>query len=641
MTAFHPGAPSRRWPLVLASSVALAVLAAVTPDLLRAGYSPDEEYTLFAVRGISASGLPLLPSGLLYDRGLGYSYAAWLAGAAAGDPLIGGRVVSVVCAALALALIAREIARLATAATAAAAVVLVGAALPFWVSATTARFYAPFLLGYLVCLALMARDVERWPRLVLLALIAALTRWTHELAFTLAGVPCLALVLAPAGRRGVWLRATAAIVAGLVTSQLAIFAVHAAAPPTNGDVMVKRFFLWQVLNLFERPPLDLAAALPLAAAAGAVTAVVLAVVRQRSDPVSAAMVLVGGGAAALGQLGVGPFVALLALPIVPETWRRRLVETSLAVLAAAFVFWTIAFVAAGLGAGAAVTRIADAGIAYPLDMFSYLARESPALLALGLAGLLARAAGRGGAWAPHERALHALWLGWVAWFGVIESGITVRYLLLPVTFLLCAWTQDASALVRTLAPGRRRLATALALALGAVVTIESWVGPAGRQTRAARDRPTLDPAVLQEHLLPDDLVVSHDELGCLVAAGRIDAWLVLDPFFEERFVVRRGGLPTGAYAGAPAVSELTGLVERAEREHRRLVVVDVLRDVPGFGRTEPLVPRQVARERLDGEVVASVRGLRFVHVRGAPDTGVASRPSSTRRPALARAAAGH
>ena len=53
----------------------------------RAGYSVDEEFTVFAVRGIHAHGVPLLPSGLLYDRGIAYSYAADAVTAAQGAPV--------------------------------------------------------------------------------------------------------------------------------------------------------------------------------------------------------------------------------------------------------------------------------------------------------------------------------------------------------------------------------------------------------------------------------------------------------------------------------------------------------------------------------------------------------------------------
>lgn len=605
-------------------ATALIAVVVTAPDLTRAGYSPDEEYTIFAVRGIQASGLPLLPSGLLYDRGLGYSYAAWLASLVTGDPLSGGRAVSVVCGLLALAVLAREVARIATPVTAAAAVVLVATSLPFWVSATTARFYAPFLLGYLVCLTLLARPERSWRRLAMLALVAGLTRWTHELAFTLAGVPVLAGVLAAREARVDWARAALAVAVGLALSQLAIFAVHAAAPPSNGDVMVKRFFVWQVLNLLERPPLDLPRLLPVAAAAGVATTVALALVRLRHDGASALMLLIGGCASSLGQLGVGPFVALVALPVAPAAVRRRLVGTSLAVLAAGATFWLLALVAAGLGLGEAARRLGATGFTYPLDMFTALTEQSPWLTLLAMAGLLARGAGRGAPWTAPQRAVHVLWLGWVAWFGVIESGITIRYLLLPVTFLICAWTLDAAALVRALSPSWQRVGTATALALSAMVAVESWAGPRGAEDRAEVARPTLDPVLMKTHLEPDDFLVSHDELGCMLAAGRIDAWLVLDPFFEERFVVRRAGLPTGTYTGAPASPQLTPLLERAEREHGRLIVVDVLRDVPGFGPTDALLPRQLARERLHGEVIADMLGLRLVQVRRSDDGAVAS-----------------
>ena len=78
--------------------------------------SPDEEFTLFAVRGIEAHGLPLLPSGLLYDRGLAYSYGAWLAGLVGGQALPAFRAVSLLCAALSLWVLFRELRRITTAA---------------------------------------------------------------------------------------------------------------------------------------------------------------------------------------------------------------------------------------------------------------------------------------------------------------------------------------------------------------------------------------------------------------------------------------------------------------------------------------------------------------------------------------------
>jgi hypothetical protein len=123
------------------------VAAAGAFSLTRQGYTPDEEFTVFAVRGIAAHGLPLLPSGLLYDRGLLYSYTAWLAGALTGADLAAFRAVALVCAAATLVLVFALVRRLASPAAGAVAAFLVATSVPFWAVATTARFYAPFLLA--------------------------------------------------------------------------------------------------------------------------------------------------------------------------------------------------------------------------------------------------------------------------------------------------------------------------------------------------------------------------------------------------------------------------------------------------------------------------------------------------------------
>lgn len=619
--------PSRRWTLA-ATAVGLAVAAVVGPDLWRAGYSPDEEFTLFAVRGIQAHGQPLLPSGLLYDRGLVYSYASAALAAAGLDVLPAARLVSAATALAALALVVVELRRLATPPVAAAGAALVAASLPFWVSATTARFYSPFLLAYLVALALLARRALTWRGLAALAVAAACARWTHELAFTLAGVPVLVGLLDDRTRRGAWAWRAASVVTGLVVAQAVILAIHAAAPPSNGDVMVKRFFLWQVLNLFEHPPLDLARAFPMAAATGGAAAVALAVVRVRTEAWSGAMLLAGGLAAALGQIAVAPVVALAAVPLVPRA-ARAVVSTALGVAAAGAMFWVVVQTTAGLGAAEALARLRASGFVYPLDMADYLAVTSPWLVAAAGGGLLLRAAGAGGRWTPLERALHALWIFWIVWFGVIESGITARYLLFPVTFMLLAFAVDAGAVLGAAAPGRRRVVATVAVVVGAAVVLEAWRGPGGGEARAAEARPTLDPAAVAAEILDDDLVAAPDELAALLSARRLDAWLVLDGFFRERFVVMRQGRPTGAYAGAPGIDALTPLVERAEREGRRLVVVDVLKDAPGFGPMGVLVPRQLAREDLRAEVVAEGGGFRLLHVVRPPPRTAAS----ARRPA--------
>ncbi len=509
---------------------------------------------------------------------------------------------------------------------AALAVAAVGMSLPFWVSATTARFYAPFLLCYLVVLALLARPQLSWRGVAALFGAAAAARWTHELAFTLALVPAVAVVLAAPGERRSWLRRAAWVVAGLAAGQIAIFAVHALAPPSNGDVMVRRFFLWQVLNLFELPPLALPRALPLAALAGVVLSSGLALARWRVSPAAATLMLVGGTAAALGQLGVAPAIALAALPIAGPAARRTLVGTALVVTGLATAFWMVALLAGGLDGGAAWTRITASGFVYPLDMFSYAVVASPGLVAAVLTLLLARAAGRGGEWTVPERALHGLWMGWMLWFGVIESGITQRYLLLPVTFMLAALAVDLAAVAARASGARRRgWRRHSPWWSWRWSRLESWRGPRGGERRWVAARPTLDVPAVASEVRAADLVACTDELACLLAVGRADAWLALDEFFRERFVVMRAAGPAGTYTGAPASFELLPLLQRAEREQRRLVVLEVLKDVPGYGSTAALVTRQLAREDLRGEVLGAGAGVRLIHVVRAPDRRVVRR----------------
>jgi len=612
-----------RW-LLAAGAIVAALLAS---DLARPGYSPDEEFTTYAVRGIHAHGLPLLPSGLLYDRGLLYSYVAAAVGGA-GGALEPARRLSLAAAAAALAVLFVEVRRLASPIAATLAVLVAGASLPFWVSATTARFYAPFLLGYLAVLALAARLSASWRALAVLALVAAVTRWTHELAFTLVAVPAAIALLTRGGERRGWIARGVAIGAGLAAGQAAILAVHALAPPSNGDVMVRRFFVWQVLNLLERPPMMLVTTLPAAAGFGVAAALALAAMRARVDVAAAALLAVGGVAAALGQLAAAPTLVLAALPLVPAA-SRRLVPVALGVGVAGTVFWIAALTTSGRPVADAADLAITTGTVYPLDMFAHLLRETPLAVAAALTGLLARAAGLGAPWPPAQRALHALWIGWVLWFGVIESGITARYLLLPVTFLSAALAVDLAAITAAAArPVRHVVAVLGGLAL-VVVTLESWGGVPPRTSRAEAARPTLVVDDLRAELLPDDLVAGHDELATLTAAGRIDAWLGLDPFYRERFVVMRGARPTGTYTGAPAAYELGPLLARATGEGRRLVVVDVLKDMPGFGSTAQLVPRQLAREDLRADVVAEVAGARLLHVlpgRAAVVAGLAAGP---------------
>ena len=138
----------------------MAVAAGASTEIGRRGYSTDEEFTVFAVNGIREHALPLLPSGLLYDRGLAYTYTSWLAGQSIGHELPVYRAVALLSAIAALVALGALVRTVSGGPAATIVTALVGASLPYWAAATTARFYAPFLLLYVLALRTLVRHTR-------------------------------------------------------------------------------------------------------------------------------------------------------------------------------------------------------------------------------------------------------------------------------------------------------------------------------------------------------------------------------------------------------------------------------------------------------------------------------------------------
>lgn len=510
--------------------LAAAVAAGAATGLGRQGYSTDEEFTVFAVAGIRETGLPLLPSDLLYDRGLAYSYASWLAGELFGHELPVYRAVALASAAgalIATGLLVRDVAG-GPAPTLAA--VLIAVSLPFWAAATTARFYAPFLLLYALALQVMLRvqrrsPIERAPEhprtpgtpghprtpgtLLLLLILSFLSRLTHELALSLAAIP-VAIVLYRLARRRVrgftglvpWLAPTLAIVAGLAAAQALILVLHQFAPD-SGQTMIRRFFLWQLINLFGSP-----------------------------------------------------------------------LEA--------------------------------------LDFFWHIARTWPLVAVSVVALALIRMLGIGAPWTGAQGFAHVLWIGWVIFFGVIDSGITVNYLLVPVVLMLAALAVDVTAVTP------RRVLPYVSLLLVLAVAAEQWGGPSTAAERLDAARPTItlpDAERLRGLVAQAPRVACTDELACLTLVGRVDTWLALDPFLHERFVVVRNGREEGVYAGSPVATRLSDLFEPVGGSiPESVVVVDVFKDLP-VGPSSRFVTRALAEESVDALTIVETGRLRIVELR--------------------------
>jgi len=241
----------------------------------------------------------------------------------------------------------------------------------------------------------------------------------------------------------------AALLAGLVAAQAVLFMAHFALPPpeAGGGAMIERFFLWQVLNLLEQP---------------------------RGGP-----------------LGVVMSALVVAWLVAPARARRS------AVVAAAAGAVVVAVIAGhALTTGAPVSPALALSLHYPLDMFWHLAGEHPVMVTVALGLLVARLCDLGGDWPPRERAAHLAWVGWVLWFGVIESGITINYLLLPTVAMMAAIGLDVVALGQQAAaiwPGPRAQVMRAALTgVALLVVADQWSGTGPLPGRLAAARSTID-----------------------------------------------------------------------------------------------------------------------------------------------------
>ena len=189
-----------RTPAFIGLIAAVVILAfGAGPTLTRAGFSSDEEITALTVHGIAATGLPVLPSGILYLRGVLYTYAAWLAGGVLGYSLPVYRAVSLLFAILAVLLMFCVARQVGTTTTAVWAALLLASFQSHIAAAAFARFYSAFVAASLLTIWLFQRSREthrnEWAFLVALGAC----RLVHEFAVVLVLLPLCQAVCTPRG----------------------------------------------------------------------------------------------------------------------------------------------------------------------------------------------------------------------------------------------------------------------------------------------------------------------------------------------------------------------------------------------------------------------------------------------------------
>jgi hypothetical protein len=561
--------PAGRW---VAGGLLLVVVGAIAfraGGLDRPGYSVDEELTCFSCLGISDRGIPVLPSGMVYGRGLLYTYTAWLSGSLFGQSIESYRYPALLAGIVGLVLSFLVARRAGTPGSGLLAALLVGLSPLHAAVDTWARFYSMFLAVMLGAMLACPAAIEGGRRRVFLALVAA-AGLLHEFAPMLVALPlCEAAVTRDRLRVR---RAIDLALLGLAVLTLTRLTAHVlltrvlsgvALPP--GDV-----------GVLAVPAGFLASASPVFVtilAAGATGGLLLVVKRlPLFGPISIA------GAAAL-QFGSVLFVWAAACVARPRRIKAfgAAAAGTLSIAAAAWLLYlkTVVFPAAAVGQ--VLGPLLSYAVSYPTAAAAYTLTHLPLVSALSLASAVCVVrAGQAGPEDSHP-ALRAQMLYAVAWLialGVVATSQQPRYRLplCTVLLLVAAHLPRLVASSPAASPGLRPILRGLAvvLALGAVPLLGFEQAADLRSSPAFASRPlgglpTLDLSPLRDladALRPTDVVVCNDELACLDGLGRVDYWLVRDarPFAYQS---ARGWM--GIYGGRPVLTSLDRVTPPAGR----------------------------------------------------------------------------
>jgi hypothetical protein len=569
-------------PAVVALLIVVVLFgAAAALGLGRAGYSIDEEYTLFSVRGIGAHGVPLLPSGAFHDRGLPYTYAAWLSGALFGHGWAAYRFPSFVSGVIAILFAFRLALTVQRRPTLALLAVAAVAAMPWTIfSAQWARFYGMFAAVLLISILLFLR-YERTRRGLWWWLASIwLAHLLHEFAVLLILLPVVVWMLRD-GEQAMALPmktiglAAAAFAASEATVILLHFTVSGAsfrtlqdyaalhALPVGWETPFEAAEPDQAYPLFDADRWSRLLAMAPRTLIGATVGVAAALLLRVSRLLGAAH----GALAATGQFSRIWLVGTLWAFSRPRSAGRTLIWTAAIALAGAL----IALLDATWGAGATLSLPLATGIVgfafrEAASGISGLLLDYPGSTAcLAAAAAVAMLRHRSGSSEPIRLLL--LWvMWWLLAFNILQVDFKPRYYA-PLWLLFAIAVIAAPGLIpaRWLRSRRAAIAGRLAMAVtfAAIVTWEQYEAvDENRSSRCVagdsicvpmlRAYDTSELAGLRNGVGTADLVLCGDELLCLLELGRVDYWLYSGTIF--RHSTPHGAV--GLFGGAPIVGSL-------------------------------------------------------------------------------------
>jgi len=605
-------------------------LAAGSPE----GFAPDEEITFYAVRGVIARGLPFLPSGVLYDRGIPYTYAAALGGLLFGASLETYRWVSLLLGGLCVALAALLAHRVG--ASPGLAACLLGTSIWLVLASQFARFYTAYVAALLatVIVFLVALRGRRGEIGFLVAL--GLARLLHETGAALLALP-LMLVSAPADDpllppRSVRLRILAAAVSTLIAVQLGLYSVRVIAEP-SGPQSVIQAASEELSPLLRLPSaaiavrgdrlLPWAGLLVVATIVGELTGRRWGVPRGLRWPI-----LLLAATLQLGLVLVVTAFTMLTRPFAPL--RRWLLWTALMGFGSVAT-WTLLSLAQDRvdPSTGAVWSVLAAACRYPCSAVSYVLENWPMTSLVVVTACTLRPS-QEVRW--NRATVACALLGQLVVLGALRVDLEPRYLLGALTLALVLAAGLATSLIRcaNAESGLQRAARlALAVTAIAVVAYEHSALAFFRlgQTGTGQAQVVAPISLLRAPVAEwkrrlevrwkdapsPHLLVCSDDLACHYLLGEVDYWWLATPREASAHGILRGGRWHSVYTGATILTgdaELVSLLRDAPRDATIAVVLpdtgkyDFLGRSDALARAIKLVDRPVAVESGRGLTVA-------------------------------------
>lgn len=593
-----------------AAAATLLVVVLAAGQVSRPGFSADEEITALTVQGISEAGAPVLPSGALYLRGLLYSYAAWMSGAALGHDLPAYRLASLTFGIIAVVVMVGVARSMTTPMAVICAPLLLATYQPFAAAASFARFYSAFVAAALAVVWLLPRSEtdsrHHWRFLVGLAMC----RLVHEFAMVLALLPLCHAVCAPAGKRRqqlltLFLKSLvlmAFLQLGMSAAENASLRDHAGAPMLRIGAFGAATFAsppWplQALASPRALALILAALISIAIPAARVT---------RVSWITLSSLVLCAFAFQLGALGLVVLVAVVSQPRLAA----RTVLAGLVMASASIALWMVVMASASdaLISPRLVWQLSTSTFWYPWEAFVHAGRTHPLLIVTAAYALLELT------FTPSVdlerdgiRPLALFAICAYAALGIVGVDLQWRYMLLASPFLVLLSAHGVSVVghrvglvLSAILPVRphRSLARIAATILIVLVTGEQYRSLVQASDSATLSAPTdarWEADVFRAYVQPDDVIVSNDELACRFLVGRVDYWLVTSARILDRYTAGNAGDRRGFYAGAKVVSSEAEIDRLVKCGGRSVVFVVLDTGKFDFDETRALADRMAAK----------------------------------------------